>query len=96
MERRATKTQSFILIEYPQTANVGAYRIRPDAPTYPRGRFRAYAIRPYSQSPCHAGFAIRRNPLFGFVIRIIHVGVADYKSARVVYGGLQIRRDKRD
>ena len=30
-------------------AHVGAYRIRPDTPTYPRGRFRAYAIRPYSQ-----------------------------------------------
>ena len=30
-------------------AHVGAYRIRPDTPTYSRGRFRAYAIRPYSQ-----------------------------------------------
>ena len=48
-----------------------------------------------TQSSCHAGFAIRRNPLFGFVIRIIYVGVADYKSARGVYGGLQIRRDKK-
>ena len=26
---------------------VGAYRIRPNAPAYPRGCFRAYAIRPY-------------------------------------------------
>ena len=34
------------------------------------------------QLPCYAGFAIRRNSLFGFVIRIIYVGVADYKSAR--------------
>ena len=38
-----------IIYEYPQTANVEAYRIRPDAPTYLRGRFRAYAIRPYRQ-----------------------------------------------
>ena len=35
--------------EYPQTASVGAYRIRPNAPTYPCGTFRAYTIRPYNQ-----------------------------------------------
>ena len=29
--------------------HVGAYRIRPDTPTYPRGCFRAYAIRPYQK-----------------------------------------------
>ena len=45
---------------------------------------------------CHAGFVIRRNRLFGFVIRIIHVGAADYKSANKNYGGLQIRRDVGD
>ena len=37
------------VMKYPQTANVGAYRISPDAQTYPRERFRAYAIRPYRQ-----------------------------------------------
>ena len=39
----------FTALGITQIANVGAYRIRPDAPTYPRGRFRAYAIRPYKQ-----------------------------------------------
>ena len=38
--------------EYPQTAYVGAYRIRPNAHTYLRGCF---------QGVRHAGFAIRRN-----------------------------------
>ena len=26
-----------MIIEYPQTSHVGAYRIRPNAPTYPNG-----------------------------------------------------------
>ena len=28
-----------MIIEYPQTSHVGAYRIRPNAPTNPRGCF---------------------------------------------------------
>ena len=51
LKRRLTQinADNFIFFEYPQTSHVGAYRIRPNASTYPCGCLQAYAIRPYSQ-----------------------------------------------
>ena len=42
----------FKFFEYPQTSHVGAYRIRPNASTYPRGCFQGVC-----DTPLHGMFA---------------------------------------
>jgi len=66
----------------PQTARVGAYHIRPNTPTNPQGRF-------HCQLFVTPDLQIRRNWGIKFAIWTVFVDDADYKSAHVMYVGLQ-------
>ncbi|WP_346709310.1 O-antigen ligase family protein [Phocaeicola salanitronis] len=75
-----TESHREIKNECPQFANVGAYRIRPDAPTYPRGRFRAYAIRPYRQFGKMRTFIIK-NPQCASISSVVNETVCLLRRA---------------
>ena len=75
-----TESHREIKNECPQFANVGAYRIRPDAPTYPRGRFRAYAICPYRQFGKMRTFIIK-NPQCASISSVVNETVCLLRRA---------------
>ena len=55
--RNTLPTKQYIHVEYPQTSHVGAYRIRPNTPTNPRGCFQGVCDTPLQGNWVKCGYS---------------------------------------